>query len=81
MSSGALVIFPYVMLNSVITHHMGSDTMPSDDKVRFTLRMPPDLYAKVKESADKNKRSVAREIEFIVEKMMSLEEPSTDSKQ
>ena len=55
--------------------------MPSDDKVRFTLRMPPDLYAKVKESADKNKRSVAREIEFIVEKMMSLEEPPTDSKQ
>lgn len=34
--------------------------MQTDDKVRFTLRIPPDLYAKVKESADKNKRSVAR---------------------
>jgi len=55
--------------------------MPSDEKVRFTLRMPPDLYEKVKESADRNKRSVAREIEYIVEKMMSLEEHSIDSKQ
>ena len=55
--------------------------MPSDNKVRFTLRMPPDLYEKVKESADKNKRSVAREIEYIVEMMMSQKEPPTNHKQ
>ncbi|MDO5116398.1 MAG: Arc family DNA-binding protein [Synergistaceae bacterium] len=55
--------------------------MPSEDKVRFTLRMPPDLYEKVKESADRNKRSVAREIEYLVEKMMALDEPPTNNKQ
>jgi len=39
-----------------------------DEKARFTLRIPQDLYAQVKESADNNKRSVIKEIEYILEK-------------
>ena len=38
-----------------------------DDKTRFTMRISNDLYAKVKEQAIKNKRSIAKEIEFILE--------------
>ncbi len=34
----------------------------------FTLRMNADLFEKVKELALKNKRSVAKEIEFALEK-------------
>ena len=45
----------------------GGVTMP-DDKARFTLRIPQDLYTQVKESADNNKRSVIKEIEYILEK-------------
>ncbi len=40
----------------------------SDEKARFTLRIPQDLYVQVKESADNNKRSVIKEIEYILEK-------------
>ncbi|AGR47198.1 hypothetical protein JIMMER1_64 [Brevibacillus phage Jimmer1] len=39
----------------------------SDEK-RFTLRMDADLFERIKEQADKNKRSIAKEIEFLIEK-------------
>ena len=35
---------------------------------RFTLRMNIKLFEKIKKSADKNKRSIAKEIEFALEK-------------
>jgi len=38
-----------------------------DEKARFTLRIPQKLYDLVKESAEKNKRSVIKEIEYILE--------------
>ena len=38
-----------------------------EDKTRFTLRIPTSLYNIVKEEAVKNKRSVVKEIEFILE--------------
>lgn len=41
--------------------------MTTDEKARFTLRIPQELYAKVKNSAEKNKRSVIKEIEFILD--------------
>ncbi|WP_370858491.1 Arc family DNA-binding protein [Megamonas funiformis] len=34
---------------------------------RFTLRMNADLFELVKQSAERNKRSTAKEIEFIIE--------------
>jgi hypothetical protein len=34
---------------------------------RFTLRMDEKIFNKVKEQADKNKRSVAKEIEYLLE--------------
>ncbi len=37
----------------------------SDEK-RFTLRMDAELFDEVKKSAEKNKRSVAKEIEYIL---------------
>ncbi len=37
------------------------------DEKRFTLRMNSGLFAIIKTQADKNKRSVAKEIEFILE--------------
>ncbi len=35
---------------------------------RFTLRMNLKLFEKIKKTAEKNKRSVAKEIEFALEK-------------
>lgn len=43
------------------------DTMNNDDEIRFTMRMDKELYEKLKESAKVNKRSIAKELEFIVE--------------
>lgn len=41
--------------------------MPKKDKEkRFTLRIDHDLFEKVKNSADKNKRSISKEIEYIL---------------
>lgn len=38
--------------------------------VQFTMRMEPDLYEQVKNSSIKNKRSIAKEIEFAVEQYL-----------
>ena len=63
MSIGAMLFFVPFGVKMV---SKGGVTMP-DDKARFTLRIPQDLYAKVKESAETSKRSVIKEIEFILE--------------
>ena len=46
---------------------------------RFTLRMDADLFELVKKRAEKNKRSIAKEIEFILEKSLNQELQSTQS--
>ena len=51
----------------------------ADEKARFTLRIPQELYALVKKSAEQNKRSVIKEIEFILEK--HFENVSKESQQ
>jgi len=45
-------------------HHKGGIIM---NEKRFTLRMNADLFELVKQSAERNKRSTAKEIEFIIE--------------
>jgi hypothetical protein len=37
------------------------------EEKRFTLRMSQEIFNMVKEQAEKNKRSIAKEIEFILE--------------
>lgn len=39
----------------------------SNETKRFTLRMDEDVFEKIKEQAEKNKRSVAKEIEYVLE--------------
>ena len=51
----------------------------TDEKARFTLRIPQELYMLVKKSAEQNKRSVIKEIEFILEK--HFENASKESQQ
>lgn len=41
------------------------------EEVRFTMRMESRLYEKLKESAIKNKRSIAKELEFATEHYIS----------
>lgn len=42
-----------------------------ENRKAFTLRLETKLYNKIKKSADKNKRSIAKEIEFILEKYVN----------
>lgn len=42
------------------------DKYTKDTEKRFTLRMNKELFEIVKKSAEKNRRSVAKEIEFIL---------------
>ncbi|WP_419573842.1 Arc family DNA-binding protein [Pyramidobacter piscolens] len=51
------------------------------EMARFTLRIPQELYELVKDSADKNKRSVAKEIEFMLEQKFVHELRSKEQKQ
>ena len=37
----------------------------------YTLRIDANLFEKIKESAHKNKRSIAKEIEYVLEKHYS----------
>lgn len=44
----------------------GDSIMPTDKRV-FTLRLQEDNFNKIKYIAEKNKRSIAMQIEFLVE--------------
>ncbi len=57
------------------------DKYTKDTDKRFTLRMDKELFDIVKKSAEKNRRSVAKEIEFILLKQceeMGLYTPTQD---
>ncbi len=44
--------------------------MNDDNKRRFTLRIDYDIFAKIKEKAELNKRSIAKEIEYRLEQSL-----------
>lgn len=44
-----------------------SDPYTRDDQTRFTMRIDSALLDRLRHEAEKNKRSTAREIEFILE--------------
>lgn len=43
----------------------------TENEKRFTLRMNAELFSKLEKQAKENKRSVAKEIEFIIEKSLN----------
>lgn len=47
------------------------DPYTREDQTRFTMRINSDLLDKIKIEAEKNKRSTAKEIEFILEAYIS----------
>ena len=48
-----------------------SDPYTRDDQTRFTMRISTELMDKIKAEAERNKRSAAKEIEFILERHFS----------
>ena len=54
-----------------------SDPFTRDDQTRFTMRINSELLERIKLEAEKNKRSTAKQIEFILEEYIaSLSEKS-----
>ncbi|MEK5175112.1 Arc family DNA-binding protein [Heyndrickxia sp. FSL W8-0496] len=49
------------------------------EQKRFTLRMDGELFETIKERAEKNKRSVAKEIELLLETYLEQENKETES--
>ena len=47
------------------------DPFTRDDQTRFTMPINSDLLEKIKIEAEKNKRSTAKQIEFILEQYMT----------
>lgn len=45
---------------------------------RFTLRMDGDLFEQIKKQAEKNKRSVAKEIEHLLEQHLQESEKESN---
>lgn len=41
---------------------------------RFTLRIDAEIFEKIKEQSSENKRSIAKEIEYILEKYLDSDE-------
>ncbi|MBU5627747.1 hypothetical protein KQI82_12585 [Oscillibacter sp. MSJ-2] len=48
-----------------------NDPFTRDDQTRFTMRINSELLERIKVEADKNKRSTAKEIEFILERYVA----------
>lgn len=46
----------------------------SKETKRFTLRVDENIFEKIKEQAEKNKRSVAKEIEYVLEEHLNEKE-------
>ncbi len=47
------------------------DPYTRDDQTRFTMRISTDLLERLKLEAEKNKRSTAKQIEFILEQYVA----------
>lgn len=47
---------------------------PNDKVTRFTMRMPDELYEELKQLAEENRRSVAKQIVFMLESIMNKKE-------
>ncbi len=48
-----------------------SDPFTREDQTRFTMRINSTLLDQIKSEAEKNKRSTAKEIEFILEQYVA----------
>ena len=48
-----------------------NDPYTRDDQTRFTMRSDSSLLDRIKAEAEKNKRSTAKEIEFILEQYVN----------
>ena len=48
-----------------------NDPYTRDDQTRFTMRINSELLEKLRLDAEKNKRSTAKQIEFILEQYMA----------
>lgn len=48
-----------------------NDPYTRDDQTRFTMRINSELLDQIKLEAEKNKRSTAKEIEYILEKYIT----------
>ena len=48
-----------------------NDPFTRDDQTRFTMRINSALLEKIKLEAEKNKRSAAKQIEFILEQYVA----------
>lgn len=51
------------------------DPYTPDNETRFTMRIDTALLNRIKEQAQENKRSAAKEIEFILEQWMNEHNP------
>jgi hypothetical protein len=63
--------------NDVKTTLKGVTNM--SDQKRFTLRMDSDLFKQIEERASENKRSIAKEIEFLLEQYIKNDKDSDNA--
>lgn len=56
-----------------------TDPFTRDDQTRFTMRINSELLEKIKREAEKNKRSAAKQIEFILEQYIATLPTEKDS--
>ena len=50
-----------------------NDPFTREDQTRFTMRIDSSLLDRIKQEAERNKRSTAKEIEFILDSITPIE--------
>ncbi len=58
--------------NTKIVKHKTNDSWTRQDEQRFTLRLKLNIYNQIKEAAQREKRSVAKQIEYLLEKSLKV---------
>lgn len=66
--------------NGAKRHHKKENIGIMTEQKRFTLRMDGELFKQIEKRASENKRSVAKEIEYLLEQHIQAESKENDNK-
>ena len=68
-----MVLIDVILMYTNVIKIIGVDNMSDEGLKRFTLRIDEKIFNEIKTRSVKNKRSIAKEIEYILEKYLESE--------
>lgn len=68
-----MVLIDVILMYTNVIKIIGVDNMSDEGLKRFTLRIDEKIFNEIKTRSVKNKRSIAKEIEYILEEYLESE--------